>query len=67
MGIPNRYGQVIKLIEKGKSNKEIAGELGITVGTVKEYLFKIFKRVKVSNRTELALKSIKGEVERDYI
>ena len=50
-----RETQVADLIQQAKSNKEIAYELGLTTGTVKEYLFHIFKKLGVSNRTELAL------------
>ena len=50
-----RERQVADLIQLAKSNKEIAYELGLTIGTVKEYLFHIFRKLGVSNRTELAL------------
>lgn len=50
-----REQQVVALIRSGKPNKLIAYELCLTVGTVKEYLYKIFRKVGVSNRTELAL------------
>ena len=50
-----RETQVADLIQQAKSNKEIAYELGLTTGTVKEYLFHIFRKLGVSNRTELAL------------
>src|SRR6266699_3049412 len=50
-----RERQVADLIQQAKSNKEIAYELGLTIGTVKEYLFHIFRKLGVSNRTELAL------------
>ena len=36
-------------------NKEIAYELHLTEGTVKEYLNRIFRKLDVSNRTELAV------------
>jgi DNA-binding NarL/FixJ family response regulator len=50
-----RETQVADLIQQAKSNKEIAYELGLTTGTVKEYLFHIFRKLGISNRTELAL------------
>jgi len=55
-----REKQIVQLIEQAKSNKEIAYELCLTVGTVKEYIYHIFRKLGVSNRTELALRS------RDY-
>ena len=51
-----RERQVVRLIQQAKSNKEIAYELCLTVGTVKEYLYRIFRKLGVSNRTELALR-----------
>ena len=50
-----RETQVADLIQQAKSNKEIAYELSLTIGTVKEYIYHIFRKVGVKNRTELAL------------
>ena len=50
-----RQKQVADLIQQAKSNKEIAYELSLTVGTVKEYIYHIFRKLGVKNRTELAL------------
>jgi DNA-binding NarL/FixJ family response regulator len=46
---------VVKLIAQAKLNKEIAYELHLTEGTVKEYLNRIFRKLGVSNRTALAV------------
>jgi two-component system, NarL family, nitrate/nitrite response regulator NarL len=48
------------LIAQGFSNKEIAWSLGITEGTVKVYLSKLFDKVGVSDRFELALLALKN-------
>jgi DNA-binding NarL/FixJ family response regulator len=53
-----RERQVVNLICKGKLNKEIAYELHLTEGTVKEYLNRIFRKVGSTNRTELAVWAI---------
>jgi len=50
-----REQQIVCLVQRGKSNKEIAYSLCITVGTVKEYVYHIFRKLGVTNRTELAL------------
>jgi len=50
-----RERQVVNLICKAKLNKEIAYELHLTEGTVKEYLNRIFRKVGATNRTELAV------------
>lgn len=50
-----REKQIVHLIQQAKSNKEIAYELCLSVGTVKEYIYHIFRKLGVTNRTELAL------------
>jgi DNA-binding NarL/FixJ family response regulator len=50
-----RDKQVIELVRQAKLNKEIAHELHLTEGTIKEYLNRIFRKVGVTNRTELAV------------
>jgi DNA-binding NarL/FixJ family response regulator len=57
-----REKQVVRLVQQAKSNKEIAYELCLTVGTVKEYLYRIFRKLQVTNRTELALRGRDIEV-----
>jgi DNA-binding NarL/FixJ family response regulator len=51
-----RERQIVSLIREAKANKEIAAELCLTEGTIKEYLHHIFRKLGVKNRTELALK-----------
>ena len=46
-----RQVDVLKLISKGKSNKQIAYELGLTEGTVKLHVTAILKLLNVYNRT----------------
>jgi DNA-binding CsgD family transcriptional regulator len=50
-----REKQIVLLIQEAKANKEIAYELCLTIGTVKEYIHHIFRKLGVKNRTELAL------------
>jgi DNA-binding CsgD family transcriptional regulator len=45
-----RQEQILALLRSGKANKEIAEELGIGVGTVKQHLVALFKRLGVTNR-----------------
>src|SRR5262249_32180821 len=47
--------QIVELIQQAKLNKEIAHELHLTEGTIKEYLNRIFRKLGVSNRTQLAI------------
>lgn len=55
--LTRREQQIVALIQQAKSNKQIAFELQLTEGTIKEYLHRIFRRLKVTSRTELALRS----------
>lgn len=45
-----RQRQILRLIQEGKVNKEVAEELGIGLGTVKQHIVALFKKLKVSNR-----------------
>jgi len=47
--------KIIKLVLTGMTNKEIADELYISEKTVKFHLYKVFKKLKVKNRSELML------------
>jgi DNA-binding NarL/FixJ family response regulator len=49
-----RLSAVRSLLREGKSNKAIALELGLSEGTVKNYMSEIFKMLKVTNRTQAA-------------
>jgi DNA-binding NarL/FixJ family response regulator len=51
-----REQQIVALIRQAKTNKEIAYDLCLAEGTVKEYLYRIFRKLAVTNRTELALR-----------
>jgi len=50
-----REKQVVGLVAQAKLNKEIAFELHLTEGTIKEYLNRIFRKLGITNRTELAV------------
>lgn len=45
--------QVVQCAAKGKTNKTIAAELGLSEHTVKNYLFRAFEKLGVSSRVEL--------------
>jgi len=50
-----REKQIVDLVRQAKANKEIAYELHLSEGTVKEYLNRIFRKLDVKSRTELAV------------
>jgi DNA-binding NarL/FixJ family response regulator len=45
--------EVVKCAARGKTNKVIASELSLSEHTVKNYLFRAFEKLGVSNRVEL--------------
>jgi two-component system, NarL family, nitrate/nitrite response regulator NarL len=45
--------QVVQYAAKGKTNRAIANDLGLSEHTVKNYLFRAFEKLGVSNRVEL--------------
>jgi len=49
-----REREIVMLLRQGLRNKQIATEMGITEGTVKIYLFRLFHKLDVRNRFELA-------------
>lgn len=50
--LTERESQVLELIANGKNTKEIAGELFITTGTVRNYISVILDKLDVGNRIE---------------
>jgi len=58
--LTERQSQVISLVAQGLKNKEIATALGITEGTVKVYLYKLFRKIGVNDRLEMALYGLKN-------
>jgi DNA-binding NarL/FixJ family response regulator len=51
--------EVLKLAATGMSNKEIAGDLSLSVPTVKSHLVSTFSKMGVSSRTEAILDALR--------
>jgi DNA-binding CsgD family transcriptional regulator len=51
--ISAREQEIVNLLLKGKSNKEIEDTLFISLSTVKTHVYNIYKKLKVKNRVEL--------------
>jgi DNA-binding NarL/FixJ family response regulator len=55
--LSEREGEILSLIAQGASNKEIAGQLFIAEGTVKNHVTNILGKLGVRDRTQAALKA----------
>lgn len=55
MQLSARQRQILSLLALGKSNKEVAYELSITEGTVKQHLSVLFKKLQVTNRAKAVI------------
>ena len=51
--ITGKEKEVLRLLIIGKANKEIASDLSISHGTVKNHISKIYEKTSTSNRVEL--------------
>jgi len=60
IALTKREGQLVSLLSQGLKNKEIASMLLISEGTVKVYLSRLFQKVGVKDRFELALYGLKN-------
>lgn len=50
--LTNQEIKILQLIQKGKSNKEIASELYIELSTVKSHINKLYSKLNIKNRKE---------------
>ena len=60
VSLTRREGQLVSLLAQGLKNKEIASTLFISEGTVKVYLSRLFHKLAVKDRFELALFGLKN-------
>lgn len=54
-GINEREKKIIRLIADGNSNKEIAAELYLSEGTIRNYLSSILDKLQLRDRTQVAV------------
>jgi DNA-binding NarL/FixJ family response regulator len=54
-----REREVVRLVVDGASNDEIGARLGISARTVESHLRRLFERVGVASRTELAARALR--------
>lgn len=67
-GLPSRYidllspreNEVLRLLSQGYTYKEISKKMKITIGTVKQYIHKIYQKLHVKNKTAAINKYLRG-------
>jgi DNA-binding CsgD family transcriptional regulator len=62
-GLTAAEARVAQLVAAGATNKEVAARLFTTVGTVETHLTRIYRKLDVRSRSELARKVARGELE----
>jgi DNA-binding CsgD family transcriptional regulator len=60
-GITDREREIIQKVIQGKSNADIAGELFISLGTVKTHLHNIYRKIEVDSRYDLLARVRSGQ------
>ena len=53
--------EVVKLIARGLSNKEIAREIFLSEGTVKNHITSILSKMDLKHRTQIAITYLNGK------
>jgi DNA-binding NarL/FixJ family response regulator len=66
--LTGRETDVLRLLARGRANKEIAADLGIGAKTVKTHVSSILGKLDVQSRTQAALAAVRlGLVEQDEV
>lgn len=60
--LTRREGEILRLLAMGKSNAEIAKELHLTAGTVKNHITRIYDKLEVTTRVEAVLWALREGV-----
>jgi two-component system nitrate/nitrite response regulator NarL len=58
VALSRRESQLVGMLTRGLRNKEISRELGLTEGTVKVYMSRLFQKAGAKDRFELALQGL---------
>jgi DNA-binding NarL/FixJ family response regulator len=56
-----RERQIVSLLASGCSNQEIANRLGLRLQTVKNHLSRVYRKLGVPNRVQLAVRVLQQE------
>jgi DNA-binding NarL/FixJ family response regulator len=60
--LSDRELAITRLVGEGKTNKEIASELYLSVGTIKNYITTILQKLNLRDRTQLAIYAVKHHI-----
>lgn len=60
--LTEREAEICRLIAEGKNNREIASELFLSEGTVKNHITKVLVKLNLRDRTQLAVFTIKNDL-----
>jgi len=55
-----REEEVVRLVSEGMKNREISLKLNVSEHTIRNYLFRVFDKMAVSNRVALVLYALTG-------
>ena len=56
--LTTKEDQILSQIAEGKTNKQIAAEIHLAEGTVKNYVSRIMAKLHAQSRTELAVRAV---------
>ncbi|MEG0909708.1 MAG: response regulator transcription factor [Bacilli bacterium] len=59
--LSDREKDIVKLISKGLSNKEIASEIFLSEGTIKNHITSILSKMDLKHRTQIAIEYLNGK------
>lgn len=60
--LTDRERDIVQLVGEGKNNREIARQLFITEGTVKNHITNILEKLELRDRTQLAIFAVKNRL-----
>jgi RNA polymerase sigma factor (sigma-70 family) len=60
-----REVEVLKYLSRGMTNKEIAGEMAYSVGTVKNTVQRIIEKLQVTDRTQAAVYAVRAGIDEE--
>lgn len=60
--LTQQQNQIVELLAEGYNTEEIADELGIKIGTTKNHIYNIMRRLDARDRTEIVVMYYKEKI-----